>query len=210
MVDKADSQGTATPQTAPQDFAQSTADMGLSLDAKTLQQEVERHKEQAKRNLDGWKRAAADLENYRKRVEKEQAELVKFSNAALITKLLSVLDDLERAFQTCPAELSRLTWIEGLLLIDRKLRLLLESQGLSEIEALGKPFDPILHEAVLEEQTDKHADGQVMAVLQRGYKLHERVLRPAMVKVARNLQGSISQQSGEPAASPRAEDRQEQ
>ena len=117
-----------------------------------LQQELEKQKELAKRHLDGWKRAAADLENYRKRVEKEHAELVRFGHAALMMQLLPVLDDLERAFQTLPAGLSSFTWIEGLALIDRKLRVALESQGLKEIEAFGKPFDPLAHEAVLQQE----------------------------------------------------------
>jgi molecular chaperone GrpE len=151
-----------------------------------LRQELEKQKELAKHNLDGWKRAAADLENYRKRVEKEQAELARFGHAVLMMRLLPVLDDLERAFQTLPKELNGLTWSEGLALIDRKLRMALASEGLKEIEALGKPFDPQVHEAVLQQQSTTYPDGQVIATLQKGYKLYERVLRPAMVQIAKN------------------------
>jgi molecular chaperone GrpE len=162
----------------------------------TLRQDLEKQKELAKRHLDGWKRAAADLENYRKRVEKEQAELVRFGHAALISQLLPVLDDLERAFQTLPAGLDGFTWIEGLALIDRKLRLVLESQGLKEIEAVGKPFDPLVHEAVLQQESTTYPDGQVIAILQRGYRLHERVLRSAMVRVARNAESGTTAAAG--------------
>ncbi len=160
------------------------------LDVEALQQQIEKQKELAKRHLDQWKRTAADLENYHKRVEKERAELLKFGQAALITRLLPVLDDLERAFQTLPAALHTLTWVDGVTLIDRKLRLLLEQQGLKEIEALNKPFDPALHEALLQEESSAYPDGQVLAILQRGYLLHDRVLRPAMVKVAKNKKGN--------------------
>jgi molecular chaperone GrpE len=183
----------------PQGQAGATAGSAMQPEvqaADALQQELEKQKELAKRHLDGWKRAAADLENYRKRVEKEHAELVRFGHAALIMQLLSVLDDLERAFQTLPAGLSSFTWIEGLALIDRKLRVALESQGLKEIEAFGKPFDPLAHEAVLQQESTAYPDGQVIATLQKGYRLHERVLRPAMVQVARNAEHSTTAAAG--------------
>jgi len=163
-----------------------------TVDIEALQQEIEKQKELAKYHLDQWKRTAADLENYRKRTEKERGELVKFGHAVLITKLLPVLDDFDRAFQTLPAAFNSLTWTEGLALIDRKLRLALEQQGLKEIEALGKSFDPALHEALFQEQNNAYPDGQVTAVLQKGYMLHDRVLRPAIVKVARNEQSSTA------------------
>jgi len=178
-----------------------------AVDTTALQQELEKQRDLAKHNLDSWKRAAADHENYRKRVEKEQAELLRFGHAALITQLLPVLDDLERAFQTIPAGLNGFTWIEGLALIDRKLRVVLESQGLREIEAAGKPFDPLVHEAVLQEESKTHPDGQVIAALQKGYKLHDRVLRPAIVKVARNTQNNTNAaaETGQPGDEPKNE-----
>jgi len=177
-------------------------------EVETLRHELAQQQELAKRHLDGWKRAAADLENYRKRVEKEQADLIKFGHAALVARLLSILDDLERAFQTMPAPLTSLTWIDGIALIDRKLRLLLEGEGLGEIEAVGKTFDPAAHQAVLQEETDACPDGQVMAVLQRGYTLHERLLRPAMVKVARQVaigQSAEAQPGGTVSVEPETE-----
>ena len=168
-------------------------------DVQALQQELDKQKELAKRHLDQWKRSAADMENYRKRVEKERAELVKLGPAGLMRTLLPVLDDFERALMTVPDTLGRLTWIEGVALIERKLQVALEQQGLKEIEALGKPFDPVMHEALLQEESKSCPDGHVATVLQRGYVLHDRVLRPAMVKVARNPGG---EQATEP---PKAE-----
>lgn len=188
---KPEERGAETKAEAVATTTESAAQAGVQApDPAALQQELERQKELAKRNLDGWKRAAADLENYRKRAEKEQAELLRFGHAALIVQLLPILDDLERAFQTLPAGLTGFTWVEGLALIDRKLRLILQNQGLQEIEALGKPFDPLVHEAVLQQESANYPDGQVIAVLQKGYKLHERVLRPALVQVARNTQNN--------------------
>jgi molecular chaperone GrpE len=155
-------------------------------DIQALEQELEKQKEQSKHHLEQWKRTAASLENYRKRVDRERAELIKSGQAALIAQLLPILDDFERAFQTLPFAPNSFTWTEGLALIDHKLQLVLMQQGLKEIDALGKPFDPARHQALLEEETTEYADGHVMAVLQKGYVLHDRVLRPAMVKIARN------------------------
>ncbi len=161
-------------------------------DIESVQKELEQQRQRAEHNLDQWKRAEADLQNYRKRVEKDRSELVQFGTAGLMRALLPTLDDLERALQTLPEVCHRLTWTEGMLLVERKLQLTLQQQGLKEIEALGKPFDPAVHEALQEEETTAYPDGHVSAVLQRGYMLHDRVLRPAMVQVAK----------GKPATAP--------
>lgn len=149
-----------------------------------LEAELAQAKAQANEYLDQWRRTAADFSNYRKRMEREREEMSRFSNALLLTKLLPVLDDLGRALATLPSDLRRLTWIEGISLIERKLWFVLEGEGLKPIEAVGQPFDPTRHEAVLREETTAHPDGQVIAELQRGYELHGRVLRPSLVKVA--------------------------
>ena len=98
----------------------------------------------------------------------------------LIFSLLPILDDLERAFASVPPRLAKLSWLDGVRLIERKLRASLESQGLSEIKVLGEPFDPHLHEAV---RQDKGTEGIVIEEVRKGYKLHDRVIRPAMVVV---------------------------
>lgn len=152
--------------------------------APDLEQQLAEAKAQAAEYLDQWRRTAADLSNYRKRTEREREELTRFSNATLLSRLLPVLDDFDRAMTALPADLRHLTWVDGITLIERKLRLIAESEGLKPIEAVGKPFDPERHEAVIREETDAYPDGQVIAELQRGYELHGRVLRPALVKVA--------------------------
>ena len=127
-------------------------------------------------------RIQADFINYKRRMEQEKAEQVKFANAMLILKLLPVLDDIERAVDTVQPELAGLNWVQGIALIERKFRSLLESEGLSPIPALGTPFDPNLHEAVVFEEGDED-EPVVVSVFQKGYKLGNRVIRPAMVKV---------------------------
>ena len=152
--------------------------------AQNLEAELAQARAQANEYLDQWRRTAADFSNYRKRIEREREEVGRLSSALLMGKLLPVLDDLERAMATLPADLQRFTWIEGISLIQRKLELTLESEGLKPIEAVGQPFDPERHEAVLREETTAYPDGQVIAELQRGYLLSGRLLRPALVKVA--------------------------
>ncbi len=134
--------------------------------------------------LDNWRRAAADLSNYRKRIEREISELTKTANGILIFRLLPILDDFDRAEATIPDNLRELTWIDGVMIIARKMQSLLEAEGVKPIDALHKPFDPNFHEAVIHEETDQFEDGVVMAELQRGYLIGERVLRPTLVKVA--------------------------
>lgn len=154
-------------------------------DATELKKLVEQERLKAAEYLDNWRRAAADFSNYKKRAEKDASEMSKFFNATLIARLLPVLDDFDRAAQTIPDNLRDLTWIDGVMLIARKLQMILEAEGLKPIDALNKPFDPNVHEAVIHEETDQHEDGIVIAELQKGYTLNDRVLRPTMVKVAK-------------------------
>ena len=150
-----------------------------------LKQALEQEQTKSAEYLDNWRRAAADFSNYKKRAEKESGEMSKFLNATLIARLLPVLDDFDRAMQTIPENLRGLTWIDGVVLISRKMQMVLEAEGLKPIEAVNKPFDPTIHEAVIHEETDQAEDGTVIAELQKGYRLNERVLRPTMVKVAK-------------------------
>ena len=142
-------------------------------------------REQADNNLSNWQRAAADFSNYKRRVEEEREATSQFANAILLARLLSVLDDFDRALDTVPPDTHE-AWVEGIRLVERKLRGLLESEGVTPIEAVGRPFDPNLHEAVVHEDTTAYPDNTVIDEVQRGYLLHERVLRPALVRVANN------------------------
>jgi molecular chaperone GrpE len=136
-------------------------------------------------HLYNWQRSAADFANYKRRTEEDRSLLTQAGTAVLISKLLAVQDDFDRALANVPAEVHE-GWLEGIQLVERKLRSVLESEGVTPIEALGQPFDPNLHEAVVHEPTDAHPDNTVIEELQRGYWLGDRVLRPSLVKVANN------------------------
>ncbi|UCD53807.1 MAG: nucleotide exchange factor GrpE [Dehalococcoidia bacterium] len=149
-------------------------------DIEALKQAFIEEKKKAEANLAGWQRAQADFINYRRRSEQEKKDIGKFANAALMLDLLPILDDLERAFAAIPSHPTKASWIDSIRLIERKLWASLEAQGLSQIKALGEPFDPNFHEAM---RQDKGREGIVVEELQRGYTLHDRVIRPSKVVV---------------------------
>ncbi len=149
-------------------------------DMETLKKILAEEKEKSEGYLANWQRAQADFINYKRRSEQEKEEISKFVSGVFMLNLLPILDDLERALASIPPELAGFTWVEGISLIERKLRASLEAQGLSQIKALGEPFDPNLHEAAMH---GKGKDGIVIKELQKGYKLHDRVIRPTMVVV---------------------------
>ncbi|MDI6815266.1 MAG: nucleotide exchange factor GrpE [Dehalococcoidales bacterium] len=149
-------------------------------DIEALKKALAEEKEKGKGYLANWQRAQADFINYKRRSEQEKEEISQFANAILMLNLLPILDDLERALTSIPPHLARLSWVDGIRLIERKLRASLEAQGLSPIKAKGEPFDPKLHEATM---YSKGKEGMVIEELQKGYKLHDRVIRPTMVVV---------------------------
>ena len=149
-------------------------------DIKALKQALAEEKAKAEEHLAGWQRAQADFMNYKRRTEQEKEEISKFANSILMLNILPVLDDLERALTSIPPRLAKLDWIDGIRLIERKLQTSLEAQGLSQIKAPGEPFDPTLHEAA---RMDKGKEGIVIEEIQKGYKLHDRVIRPSKVVV---------------------------
>ena len=150
-----------------------------------LERELEKARQQADDNTRSWQRTAADFANYRRRTEEERGVMAQLSNAVLITKLLAVLDDFDRALASVPEDVHE-GWVEGIQLVERKLRTVLESEGVTAIDAVGQPFDPNLHEAVVHQETSDYPDNYVMDEVQRGYRLGDRVLRPALVRVANN------------------------
>ena len=164
---------------------ETTEEVEETSELEALRQELEEAKAQAAEYLDGWQRARAEFANYKKRNEQERQELFKLANTTLITRLLPIFDDFERAFQTLPSNLLSLTWIDGVALIYRRLQAILEGEGLALMETEGQSFDPLVHEAVTYEESDDHEEGQIIGEVQRGYKLGDRVLRPALVRVAK-------------------------
>jgi len=152
-----------------------------------LREDLEEAKAQAAQYLDGWQRTQAEFANYKKRQEAERLQLTTLANAVLLRKLLPVVDDFERAMTSLPSSLQQLTWCEGIVLIKVKLDGILESEGVKRIDVEGQAFDPRFHEAVTYEEVEGYKDGQIIGELQRGYMLDERVLRPALVRVAKAL-----------------------
>lgn len=130
------------------------------------------------------KRMTADFANFRKRNDAERVEFAKFAKADLIAKLLDVLDGYDRALATVPDEMKGQPWVEGMWLVERKLRKVLESEGLEPIDSLGTEFDPYLHQAVAHIESDE-PEGTVTEEHQKAYRLHDRVIRPALVTVAK-------------------------
>ena len=118
-------------------------------DVGELQQPLAEEKQKAENYLANWQRAQADFVNYKRRSEQEKKEISKFANWVLMLSLLPVLDDLERAFASIPPSLDKLSWVDGIRLIERKLRSNLETQGVSSIKAMGEAFNPELHEAAM-------------------------------------------------------------
>jgi molecular chaperone GrpE len=135
--------------------------------------------------LEQWRRTAADFANFKRRTEQERAEMGKLFNEGLVKALLPALDNFERALASVPEELKSSGWVEGVSLTEKQLRAALEKEGLTAIEALGQKFDPNLHEAVAHETSQEHDEDSVVAEFQKGYKLHDRVIRPSMVKVSK-------------------------
>jgi molecular chaperone GrpE len=151
-------------------------------DIETLQQALAEEKGKAENYLANWQRCQADFVNYKQRAEQEKGEIIEFANSTLICNLLPIMDDLERAFASVPIDLDESNWTEGIRLIYNKLKATLEAQGLTEIEARGEPFDPHLHEAVMQQDGK---EGMVIEELQKGYKFKEKVIRPSLVTVGR-------------------------
>lgn len=137
-------------------------------------------RQKAEEYLENWKRAQADFINYKRHAEQEKLEMGQYANAQLIFSLLPILDDFERAFENISPRIAKSDWVEGVKLIESKFRAILSVHGLVAIEAVGKPFDPVLHEACM---TCNGEEGIVILEIRRGYKLDDRVLRPSQVAV---------------------------
>jgi molecular chaperone GrpE len=130
-------------------------------------------------------RAQAELSNFRKRTEDDRIALQRQSNSRLLVKMLPVVDELELAVNHADGKKPSKSWVEGVRLIQRKVSALLETEGVTKIDAVGAPFNPVEHEAVGTEEDKKFASGQIIQVVRNGYRLHDRVIQAAQVVVAR-------------------------
>lgn len=171
------------PQSEPS--VETVAAIALSMDEyNALNRQIEQARQQAQDYFEGWQRERADFSNYKKRVERDNAALESVLRGQIIKKYLVILDDLERALKNRPTSEEGAAWAAGIELIYRKLVQSLEGEGITPITQNGS-FDPSLHEAISHEDNPNYKSGEVIEVVQQGYWIGDRVLRPALVRVAR-------------------------
>ncbi|TMD68467.1 MAG: nucleotide exchange factor GrpE [Chloroflexi bacterium] len=145
--------------------------------------ELQAARDEARATFAQYQRLAADFENYKRRTRQELADRTQYANEELLRKLLPILDNFKRVLDHAPEGIDR-NWFEGVKLVARQFEETLQAQGLSTIPAVGEKFDPSQHEAIASEETDELEEGTVVEEMQPGYRLHNRVLRPTLVKVA--------------------------
>jgi molecular chaperone GrpE len=145
--------------------------------------ELQAARDEAQATFGRYQRLAADFDNYKRRTRQELADRTQYANEELLRKLLPILDNLRRALDHAPPGVDP-NWFEGVKMVARQFEDTLRAQGLSPIPAVGEKFDPSQHEAIASEETDQHEEGTIVEEMQPGYRLHERVLRPTLVKVA--------------------------
>jgi molecular chaperone GrpE len=153
----------------------------LSAEIDALKKQLAAAESKTSEYKDSWLRSQAEFQNYRKRLERDNEMMYISMKGDIIKKVLPILDDLERALQNRSADDA---WANGIELVVRKFQNILESEGIKRIEALGAEFDPNFHEAISHEPANGAQSGHVIGVVQNGYMLGERVIRPALVRVA--------------------------
>lgn len=141
--------------------------------------------EKAEECLDRLLRLQADFDNYKKRLDKERIEFIKFANEEIVVDILKIVDDFERAVEAGKSKHDFDVLYEGIEMIYKDTKEFLKKNGVAEIDAKGKPFNPHEHEAMMQEETDEHPEGHVSEEFQKGYMLNGRIIRPAKVKVAK-------------------------
>lgn len=173
--------GDAVISSEQQEMPEISEQVQAEMDA--LKKQLEEAQAKASENLDGWQRAQAEFVNYKNRVQRDREQDYVSMKGDIIKKVLPVLDDMERALANRPVDNTN-PWANGLELIARKFQNILEAEGIKRIEATGQPFDPNFHEAISSEPHEEVESGHVIEVVQNGYMIGERVIRPAMVRVA--------------------------
>ncbi len=159
-------------------------DQEKKTDYEELESEYNKLVTQSKEYFEGWQRERADFLNYKKRIEREQASLKNFVTGEIIKKYLAVLDDMELALKNRPPNEGLGDWMNGIDLIYQKLVSILDSEGVEKISTEGE-FNPNIHEALTQIDSSDHESGQIVEVMRKGYKIGDRVIRPALVVVAR-------------------------
>ena len=149
-----------------------------------LHTELEQAKEQADEHYQRYLRTQADFDNFRRRTMKEKEDLAKYASAKVITELLPVLDNFERALSTGQEASETESFVKGVNMIFRQIQQVMEQEGVQPMNAVGEPFNPEFHQAIMQVESDEYEEGFVVEEVQKGYMLKDKVLRPAMVKVS--------------------------
>lgn len=149
-----------------------------------LQATLDEMTARAEEYLDGWQRSRAEFANYKKRILKENSEIHQAARGEVIKLYLDIVDDLDRALQERPATEEGEAWARGIEIIFQKLRSRLEAEGVKPMNPVGEDFDPNIHEALMKEENDDYESGKIIEVMQEGYWIGDKVLRPAQVRVA--------------------------
>ena len=193
-ANKVDVQDDANTEKSPDDKSKVESKDELE----SVKEELETVKQEAAETYDRLLRMTADFENYKKRSQRERDEQKKFANESLIKDLLPVVDNLERALIAAEEQQSNAAsgngnMVEGVEMTLKEILKILKSYNVTTVEAQGKPFDPTYHEAVMQEESDQYPENTVINELQKGYMLHDRLIRPAMVVVSKGRQNNTNE-----------------
>jgi molecular chaperone GrpE len=188
-----DPESDSTPQTdqEPVDGSEPENEQGSESDGE--QDELQVAKKDAKEAYERFLRVSAEFDNYKKRAAREAAEFKKFANEALVKEILPILDNLERAIESSDTQNGL---VEGVEMTLKEMLKVFEKFNVKPIDAVGEPFDPCFHQAVIQEESDIHPENTVIRELQKGYLMHERLIRPAMVVVSSSKAGNGPQSNG--------------
>jgi molecular chaperone GrpE len=149
-----------------------------------LEMRLEEAEKKAEEYLDGWQRSRAEFANYKKRIMRDNTEIHQAARGDVIKLYLDIADDLERALLERPGEGEEGSWVDGIEIIFQKLRKRLEAEGVKPMNPLGEDFDPNIHEALMKVESEEYESGKIIEVMQEGYWIGDKVLRPALVRVA--------------------------
>lgn len=174
-----------TSKPPPPEDGSNGGEAGAPENGNDLAQQLQDCQAKSAEYLDGWQRARAEFTNYKRRMEREQAQAYQNATGSVVRRYLDVVDDLDLALKNRPQEGDGAAWAQGIELIARKLHTLLEGEGVKAMNTDGQAFDPNLHEALTHEENDQYESGQIIGVVKQGYTLGDKVLRPALVRVAK-------------------------
>jgi len=190
--DEEEPSASGPPKISQEEQAGSSASTPVAPDVEDLKRQLSQMEAEKKEVYERYLRSYAEFENFKKRVAKEQSDQNRYANERLLKALLPVLDNLARAIGHAKESRNLDKLIEGLELTQKEFVSVLHKFGVTVIESVGQPFDPVHHQAMLQVETDDQEENTVVEEFEKGYLLHDRVLRPALVSVAKNIKKAAS------------------